>query len=59
MALTKASPVELRKAIEMANHFAKNGIYFIPVPVCGDGDEKEALTMLSNNLEKMENLAKR
>lgn len=57
MALQKASPADLRKAIEMANHFVKNGINFVPVPICGDGDEVLAIDMLTTNLNKMEKLA--
>lgn len=55
MAVMKASPVEMRKAIEAAEFFAKNGIYFIPVPVCGD--HEEILKKVQSNLEKLAELA--
>lgn len=55
MALERAKPSEIRKSIEMANHLAKNGIYFIPVPVCGDS--LELIEMLKKNLEELERLA--
>nr|DAE42948.1 MAG TPA: Protein of unknown function (DUF1382) [Caudoviricetes sp.] len=34
--MNKASPVELRKSLEMANALASSGIRFVPVPVIND-----------------------
>lgn len=34
--MNKASPVELRQSLEMANALASAGIRFVPVPVIND-----------------------
>lgn len=34
--MKRASPVELRKSLEMANELASAGIRFVPVPVIND-----------------------
>lgn len=34
--MNRASPVELRKSLEMANALASAGIRFVPVPVIND-----------------------
>lgn len=34
--MNRASPVELRQSLEMANAFASAGIRFVPVPVIND-----------------------
>lgn len=40
--MERASPVELRKAIDMANALVEAGLSFVPVPVLDDAD-REAL----------------
>ena len=36
--MNKASPVELRQSLEMANSLASEGIRFVPVPVINDAE---------------------
>lgn len=36
--MNKASPVELRQSLEMANALASAGIRFVPVPVINDAE---------------------
>lgn len=36
--MKKASPVELRQSLEMANALASAGIRFVPVPVINDSE---------------------
>ena len=36
--MKKASPVELRQSLEMANALASAGIRFVPVPVMNDAE---------------------
>ena len=36
--MKKASPVELRQSLEMANALASSGIRFVPVPVVNDAE---------------------
>jgi hypothetical protein len=43
MAIYRASPVELRKALEVANLFTKIGLGFVPVPVASS-EEYDRLT---------------
>lgn len=40
--IERASPVQLRKALELANLFVKIGVNFVPVPVAND-EEQHAL----------------
>ena len=40
--MERASPAQLRKALELANLFAKSGVNFVPVPVVSE-DEQRAL----------------
>jgi hypothetical protein len=40
--LERASPVQLRKALELANLFVKIGVNFVPMPVAND-EEQHAL----------------
>jgi hypothetical protein len=51
--MNRASPVELRKALETANTFAKAGIRFICVPVFDDKDHDELLAQVHQRMEKM------
>lgn len=51
--MNRASPVDLRKSIEIANHLAHIGIRFVPIPVA-TGEEFHALSAeLSRKLEQM------
>lgn len=53
----KASPVEMRKALELVNQFKMAGIGFVPIPAI-DEDDKEQLTGdLLRRLETLEYLA--
>jgi predicted Zn-ribbon and HTH transcriptional regulator len=38
--LERASPVQLRKALELANLFVKTGVNFVPVPVANDEEQR-------------------
>lgn len=51
--MNRASPVELRKALETANTFVKAGIRFICVPVFDDKDHDELLSLVHQRMEKM------
>lgn len=57
MTVKRADPAEMRKAVTMSQHFIKNGIYFIPVPVVDEDSANLLLGMLISNLEKLEKLA--
>ncbi|WPR78685.1 DUF1382 family protein [Klebsiella aerogenes] len=51
--MNRASPVDLRKSIEIANHLAHIGIRFVPIPVATDEEFKALSAELSQKLEQM------
>jgi hypothetical protein len=52
--IKRASPVQLRKALELANLFVKMGVNFVPVPVASDEEQHALAEQALANLEKME-----
>ena len=52
--MERASPVELRKAVDMANALVKVGLSFVPMPVLDDAD-REAL--VAQAMARMDTLA--
>ncbi|HDH0729673.1 TPA: DUF1382 family protein [Klebsiella oxytoca] len=51
--MNRASPVDLRKSIEIANHLAHIGIRFAPIPVATDEEFQALAAELSRKLELM------
>ncbi|MDK6930720.1 DUF1382 family protein [Klebsiella aerogenes] len=51
--MNRASPVDLRKNIEIANHLAHIGIRFVPIPVATDEEFQALAAELSRKLEQM------
>ncbi|HDS2646548.1 TPA: DUF1382 family protein [Klebsiella aerogenes] len=51
--MNRASPVDLRKSIEIANHLAHIGIRFVPIPVATDEEFKSLSAELSRKLEQI------
>lgn len=51
--MNRASPVDLRKSLEIANHLARIGIRFVPIPVATEEDFQALSAELSRRLEKM------
>ena len=51
--MNRASPVDLRKSIEIANHLAHIGIRFVPIPVETDEEFQALAAELSRKLELM------
>ena len=51
--MNRASPVDLRKSIEIANHLAHIGISFVPIPVASEEDFQKLAAELSRRLEQM------
>lgn len=45
--MNKASPVELRQSLEMANELASAGIRFVPVPVNDDAEFNRIVNEIS------------
>ncbi|MER1454248.1 MULTISPECIES: DUF1382 family protein [Enterobacteriaceae] len=51
--MNRASPVDLRKSLEIANHLARIGIRFVPIPVASEEDFQTLAAELSRRLEQM------
>jgi hypothetical protein len=55
--LERASPVQLRKALELANLFVKMGVNFVPVPVASDEEQHELVSQALDKLAELEKAA--
>lgn len=55
--LNRASPAQLRKALELANLFVKMGVNFVPVPVISDEEQEELVWQALDKLATMERQA--
>lgn len=51
--MNKASPVEIRKCLEMANILAHAGIRFVPVPVTSDDEFNSLVSHSYGILDKI------
>jgi len=49
--MNKASPVDLRKAMDATDALVKAGILFVPMPVLGPTDHKELIKRASERLQ--------
>lgn len=52
--MNRASPSDLRKALEVAHLYAKMGINFVPVPVLNTAEQNELADRAVAALEKIE-----
>ena len=51
--MNRASPVDLRTSLEIANNLARIGIRFVPIPVATDEEFQALAAELSRKLEQM------
>lgn len=51
--MNRASPVDLRKAIEVANAYINAGILFVPMPVLNEADLHILAQQASERLEQI------
>lgn len=50
----RASPITLRKALELANLFVEVGVNFVPVPVTSDDEQRELVEKALKRLAEIE-----
>ncbi|MBF8780986.1 DUF1382 family protein [Pseudomonas fulva] len=51
--MNRASPVQLRQALQMANTFVSHGIRFVCVPVTDEADHASLLAQVDECLERL------
>lgn len=52
--MNRASPVDLRKALQAAKAYADAGILFVPVPVNGGAEIAETVALAEQRLNRIE-----
>lgn len=52
--IERASPVEIRKALDVARELAQAGILFVPVPVLDQQDKAQMEALLQNQMARFE-----
>jgi len=52
--IERASPVELRKALELAQQLAQAGILFVPVPVLDSQDQAQMGSLVLSQMARFE-----
>lgn len=52
-AIERATPVQLRKSLEIANLFAKTGLRFVPMPCA---DDAEYVQLMQESIAKLDRL---
>lgn len=50
----RASPVEIRKSLEIVELLKKAGIAFIPIPILNEEDKNKLVCILQSRLETIE-----
>ena len=55
--IERASPVQLRKALELAHQFSKMGVNFVPMPVANDAEQRVLVAQALDKLAQMEQMA--
>jgi len=58
MAVFRAHPVEIRKALEAAQAFAQAGIDFVAIPIISEEQKRMLLTAMADALIELEDKAK-
>lgn len=51
--MNRASPIDLRKALEMVSAFTKAGILFVPMPVLNEVDHANLVAQTTDRLEQI------
>jgi len=51
--MNRASPAEIRRALEAASAYSKAGILFVPIPVLDAADHTALIEQAAAKIEKM------
>ncbi|MCW9448289.1 DUF1382 family protein [Klebsiella michiganensis] len=51
--MNRASPVDLRKSLEIANRLALIGVRFVPIPAISDEEYQSLLAVFSRKLDQI------
>ena len=57
--MNRANPKDLRHAGQVAQHYIKAGILFVPMPVLDRADHEALVAQSTERLEKMAQLSER
>jgi len=52
--IERASPVEMRKTLEIVDEFKKAGIKFIPIPILSEDDSKLLGAIMLKQMEQLD-----
>jgi hypothetical protein len=52
--IERASPAQLRKALELSHQFVKMGVNFVPMPVANDYEQRAMVMQALDKLAKLE-----
>lgn len=55
--LQRASPKDLRNALELVHNLKMQGIDFVPIPVTSQEHKQELFKMFENSLQELEKIA--
>lgn len=54
MLVMRASPVQMRKSLEVVDALKRAGVWFVPIPVLDDAEFNERISEMANKLEEIE-----
>ena len=57
MSLERASPADLRQALDLAHHLTKIGMLFVPVPVLNRRDHAQLVEQVKSRVDTLEHMA--
>lgn len=52
--MNRASPAEIRKALELANTLARAGVLFVPIPLLDEKDKADLGWLIEKQMDRLE-----
>lgn len=52
--MNRATPVQMRKSLEIVNAFKRAGIRFVPMPVCNEDEFNARMAEMTGKLDEIE-----